>query len=164
VQAGTEGHGDSIVECARFVSRLQTELSRTELETLGPLVEASDATAVAAVCKAVEDMPMSKAYAEAKRRLEGLPKAATPCDMPRVMMSTELQEGHPLGLRGLAGNVAEWVEDKVDGPNGVELHVLRGGSFLAASPAEWRTTARAWMPADQQIADVGVRCARDEAP
>jgi hypothetical protein len=164
VQAGTEGRGDSIADCTRFVSRLQTELSRTELETLGPLVEASDPSAVGAVCKAVEDMPMDKAFAEAKRRLEALPKAVAPCDTPRVMMATELQEGHPLGLRGMAGNVAEWVSDKVDGVSGADLHVLRGGSFLAASPGEWRTTARAWMPADQQIADVGVRCARDEAP
>ncbi|MSR82223.1 MAG: hypothetical protein EXS58_04780 [Candidatus Latescibacteria bacterium] len=81
-------------------------------------------------------------------------------------------EATPEGLRHLAGNAAEWVQDWWDpayyaanpptdpqGPAEGDYRVVRGGSW--SSPAdELRTSARAYSNPDKGTGDIGFRWAR----
>jgi formylglycine-generating enzyme required for sulfatase activity len=83
------------------------------------------------------------------------------------------------GAEDMAGNVEEWVSDwyadryevrslrdapaaSPSGPAFGVAHVLRGGSWMSR-PRETRVTARNWGSANEAGANVGFRCARDDA-
>jgi formylglycine-generating enzyme required for sulfatase activity len=79
------------------------------------------------------------------------------------------QDVTPEGVRGLAGNVAEWVDAvyvegnrqaRVDGaPDADVPKVVRGGSYAASLTG--RTTGRMGRPANVVGGNVGFRCASD---
>ena len=82
----------------------------------------------------------------------------------------------PFGLRHMAGNVAEWVQDwfgfdyyaymperNPPGPNSGRYKSLRGGSWKS-KPIMLRTATRSGAPPDQRSATIGFRCARSAAP
>jgi formylglycine-generating enzyme required for sulfatase activity/predicted Ser/Thr protein kinase len=79
------------------------------------------------------------------------------------------QDVTPEGVRGLAGNVAEWVDAvyvegnrqaRGDGaPDADVPKVIRGGSFAASLTG--RTTGRTRRPANAVGGNVGFRCASD---
>jgi formylglycine-generating enzyme required for sulfatase activity/predicted Ser/Thr protein kinase len=79
------------------------------------------------------------------------------------------QDVTPEGVRGLAGNVAEWVDAvyvegnrqaRGDGAPDVDVsRVIRGGSF--AESLTGRTTGRTRRPANAVGGNVGFRCASD---
>ena len=93
-----------------------------------------------------------------KLNLEGAPS----CESTGTSILRDLRGDSPYGMKGMAGNVAEWVADDW-APYGGEavpgLKVLRGGGWLEDDPMRLRTTAR--QPADptQRLPDVGFRCA-----
>lgn len=78
----------------------------------------------------------------------------------------------PYGLRHMAGNAAEWVQDwfgidyyktmperNPPGPHTGRYRVVRGGSWKS-TPALLRTATRGGALPDRRSATVGVRCAR----
>ncbi len=78
----------------------------------------------------------------------------------------------PYGLRHMAGNVAEWVQDwfgfdyyaymperNPPGPTSGRYKSLRGGSWKS-NPIMLRTATRSGSPPDQRSATVGFRCAK----
>lgn len=78
----------------------------------------------------------------------------------------------PFGLRHMAGNVAEWVQDwfgfdyyaymperNPPGPNSGRYKSLRGGSWKS-KPIMLRTATRSGSPPDQRSATIGFRCAK----
>ncbi|MCB9664999.1 MAG: SUMF1/EgtB/PvdO family nonheme iron enzyme [Alphaproteobacteria bacterium] len=80
----------------------------------------------------------------------------------------------PYRLRGMAGNVNEWVLDAYAadayaqheptdprGPAEGDRRVLRGGGWTAQDPLELRSAGRFSLPPDQRLVDVGVRCVWD---
>ncbi|ALA60104.1 formylglycine-generating enzyme family protein [Nitrospira moscoviensis] len=82
----------------------------------------------------------------------------------------------PFGLRHMAGNVAEWVQDwfgfdyyaymperNPPGPNSGRYKSLRGGSWKS-KPIMLRTATRSGAPPDQRSATIGFRCAKSAAP
>jgi len=60
-------------------------------------------------------------------------------------------------LHNMAGNVSEWCQDEADGK-----HIYLGGSFK--SDKNGVVTAERQLTKDKTFADVGFRCARDQAP
>lgn len=79
----------------------------------------------------------------------------------------------PYGLRHMAGNVAEWVQDwfgsdyyvimperNPPGPTTGRYKVLRGGSWKS-NPPMLRTATRNGAVPEQRSATIGFRCARD---
>lgn len=77
----------------------------------------------------------------------------------------------PEGVLGLAGNVAEWVEDtkmayeptSARDPvrSAGRLHVLRGGAWDDATPRSVRAAARAALRDDYHLNTVGFRCVHE---
>ncbi len=88
-------------------------------------------------------------------------QALTPSTCAPRGLSADGPDGqeHPLGLRWMAGNLAEWTADPFDDP-GDELGVLRGGSWLSTEPREFRAAARLANPPGLALPDAGIRCAR----
>lgn len=79
----------------------------------------------------------------------------------------------PFGLRDMAGNTREWVNDRYDpdayegsalmmptGPEEGSLRVMRGGSFMD-SAGEIRASARFSADPEDNFEDVGFRCVSD---
>jgi formylglycine-generating enzyme required for sulfatase activity len=81
------------------------------------------------------------------------PATQMPQSPPRV------GDGPPEGIggayRGLAGNVWQWVDTKVEG-----RRVLKGGSWLEPNPANKRAAARRYELARRADEDSGFRCAK----
>jgi iron(II)-dependent oxidoreductase len=94
-------------------------------------------------------------------------------EIPLVAPVDSGSEGwSPYGLRHMAGNAAEWVQDwlGVDyyvsmpdrnppGPATGRYKVVRGGSWKS-KPAMLRTATRGGAPPDHRAATIGFRCAR----
>lgn len=94
-------------------------------------------------------------------------------EIPLVTPVTGGEEGRsPYGLRHMAGNAAEWVEDwfgidyymtmperNPSGPATGRYKVARGGSWKS-TPALLRAATRSGAPPEQRSSTIGFRCAR----
>ncbi|MDP3089539.1 MAG: SUMF1/EgtB/PvdO family nonheme iron enzyme [Nitrospira sp.] len=94
-------------------------------------------------------------------------------EIPIVASVRSGEEGRsPYGLRHMAGNAAEWVEDwfgidyymtmperNPPGPSTGRYKVIRGGSWKS-QPALLRSATRSGAPPDQRAATIGFRCVR----
>jgi formylglycine-generating enzyme required for sulfatase activity len=74
------------------------------------------------------------------------------------------------GVQDMSGNLEEWTSDWYvellgpgPAPRAGSAHVLRGGGWLS-TPMQSRTTSRNWGSALEAGANVGFRCAKDDAP
>lgn len=97
-------------------------------------------------------------------------------EIPILASVDALPEGQsPYGLRHMAGNVAEWVQDwfgfdyyaymperNPPGPTSGRYKSLRGGSWKS-NPIMLRTATRSGAPPDQRSATIGFRCAKSPA-
>jgi sulfatase modifying factor 1 len=96
---------------------------------------------------------------------------ADDCNHQGTLLPRELRGEGPFKTTGLAGNVAEWVSDwyapdayrsadAVDpqGPSSGAARVQRGGGWTEHDPLALRSAARAAMPPQAKLPDVGVRC------
>lgn len=97
-------------------------------------------------------------------------------EIPILAAVDALPEGEsPYGLRHMAGNVAEWVQDwfgfdyyaymperNPPGPTSGRYKSLRGGSWKSRA-IMLRTATRSGAPAEQRSATIGFRCARSPA-
>jgi formylglycine-generating enzyme required for sulfatase activity len=68
-----------------------------------------------------------------------------------------LQDVSPEGVYDLAGNAAEWVEDRRGNPS---QKTLRGGSFGSIGPCHLLGSGCRHIPPDKYQKDIGFRCAR----
>lgn len=89
-----------------------------------------------------------------------LPHSA--CLRPGPAAPERLHPGHPWGILGLGGNLAEWTSDPWTAP-GAEasqtgMHAVRGGSFRSDAFDDYRSTARKPMRGTDRVEDVGMRC------
>jgi iron(II)-dependent oxidoreductase len=96
-------------------------------------------------------------------------------EIPLVAAVSSGVEGQsPYGLRHMAGNVAEWVQDwfgfdyysispdrNPTGPAGGRYKAVRGGSWKS-KPAMLRTATRNGAAPDQRSPTIGFRCARNQ--
>lgn len=162
--------------CGALVGRMADVMTPTEFDVMGNAAALWTVEEARAACTAAEGLDVEAAKAallqaaqarlDAEDRSDDLPT----CDLDTLRSTDEGDDDeHPRGLHGFAGNAAEWVSDvyvRPDGtsPSGAVHHVIRGGSFLSPDATAWRTTARDHAPADLRAADMGVRCARDDAP
>lgn len=94
-------------------------------------------------------------------------------EIPLVAAVNGGEEGQsPYGLRHMAGNVAEWVQDwfgfdyysimpdrNPPGPGPGRYKVVRGGSWKS-KPAMLRAATRGGAPPEQRAPTVGFRCAK----
>ncbi len=75
----------------------------------------------------------------------------------------------PLGVKGMAGNVWEWVADSYGpypsaavtdptGPATGERRVQRGGGWTSEEAVELRSASRMSLEPDERVSDVGFRC------
>jgi iron(II)-dependent oxidoreductase len=94
-------------------------------------------------------------------------------EIPLVAAVDSGGEGRsPYGLRHMAGNAAEWVQDWLGldyyvsmpernppGPSAGRYKGVRGGSWKS-KPAMLRTATRGGAPPEQRAATIGFRCAR----
>ncbi|MBD0316283.1 MAG: SUMF1/EgtB/PvdO family nonheme iron enzyme [Nitrospiraceae bacterium] len=94
-------------------------------------------------------------------------------EIPILAAVDSLPEGEsPYGVRHMAGNVAEWVQDwfgldyyaymperNPPGPTSGRYKSLRGGSWKSKA-IMLRTATRSGAPADQRSPTIGFRCAR----
>ncbi|MEW6545133.1 MAG: SUMF1/EgtB/PvdO family nonheme iron enzyme [Nitrospirota bacterium] len=94
-------------------------------------------------------------------------------EIPLVAAVSGGEEGQsPYGLRHMAGNVAEWVQDwflfdyyaimperNPPGPTGGRYKGVRGGSWKS-KPAMLRTATRGGAEPDQRAPTIGFRCAK----
>jgi iron(II)-dependent oxidoreductase len=97
-------------------------------------------------------------------------------EIPILAAVDSLEQGRsPYGLRHMAGNVAEWVQDwfgfdyyaymperNPPGPPSGRYKGLRGGSWKSKS-IMLRTATRSGAPPDQRSATIGFRCAKSLA-
>lgn len=94
-------------------------------------------------------------------------------EIPLVAAVDSGEEGQsPYGLRHMAGNVAEWVQDwfgfdyysvsperNPPGPSSGRYRGVRGGSWKS-KPTMLRTATRSGAPPDQRSQSIGFRCAK----
>ena len=82
------------------------------------------------------------------------------CGSPNLERATAGPRSDPYQALFVSGNVAEWTDDRAGTPPAAAMRVIRGGSYLASSPAAFRVAARTLVPEAVVLQDVGVRCVR----
>jgi formylglycine-generating enzyme required for sulfatase activity len=154
--------------CDPVVARLARTLGDNALSEVGDRLAEWSPEAVKGFCEGLADVPDAELAETTKRRSEALHAAESAhavaeadCVAAGPVDSGKLRRGHPWGMMGMAGNVAEWVDDgwhRYGEAPDPSRRIVRGGSFVS-EPSSWRATARASLPPDTKSTDVGVRCA-----
>jgi formylglycine-generating enzyme required for sulfatase activity len=184
-RASVDAHRQALMQrCGGVLAAVFDQFTPDQLNEVASAADAWTVEEVDAICPAIANLPpdaMSAALLErARARLKQLASSQEParCDRPDPIGVVRLYDRHPWALYGVSGNVAEWVQDGFNptvyasspadasaAPAAADgRRVVRSGSFMSASTDEWRTTARAGMPADLASRDTGVRCVRESAP
>ncbi len=159
-----EGRGDALLAACAPLKDALTALSRPDVEALGSALGRWTDAEVAGVCDLVRDRSPADGAAALRARVAASLADAPPgpCDVrDEVVKAIRHEDHHPWRLHALSAQVAEWTADVGAQP---DHRVVRGGSFLRTTPADWRLAARRELPAATTPPDVGVRCVRDTPP
>lgn len=155
--------GEVMTTCTPLIARLSTTLNDNALSALGDRLAMWPEEAIRTACTTLMEVDDAHLVERATAYIVDKHASMAVSDMSRCVHDEtvaigSLRPGHPLGMTGLAGNVAEWVSDRWSPES--DRRVIRGGSFLTP-PESWRTTARASLPEATRARDVGLRCAWD---
>lgn len=147
-----------------------------ELLTSAQMIEMCQALAPLAPEKMAEELVARRKAAEQAAPVIAQDTSLS-CNMLEVLPLADADQLAPMGVVALAGSVWEWTSDvyaadayatgPVTDPKGAaegDTRVQRGGSFMSEDLTEFRAAARAQLPPDMKLPDVGFRCVWDEAP
>ncbi len=160
--------------CAPVIEALIAHATPERMDLVGRIVGQRDKAEVVKMCERLSSLPAEERaetiYTEVTSSSEDKTRAEDPtlCKREAPVDSAFMQPGHPLGLRGMSGNVWEWTSqawtERHGGDPVAGKHAVRGGGFLSADLAEMRLTSRAGLPDAVGVEDVGFRCAWSAAP
>lgn len=150
---------EMLQRCPTFGSRAVARFTTAQLERAAETFDAITAEQMDQLCAEVTGASDAEAPNVALAAIERLRSAGElpTCEVSSVALVASEYTRHPWKLMWLSGNVAEWVDADGD-------PVLKGGSFLALDPTEWRIAARGRSAANLRAQDVGVRCVRERTP
>lgn len=184
LQAQSEARSKRVSRCGPGIENAAPTMTPAEYNLAGLGVDFWTDAEFDALCADIATLaPRPAADEILKRARAALDRASAgdllpTCTLHEPIYVAEGQKSVPYGLTGMAANVSEWVQDGFDpafyarapkaspvAPVGEDgRRVVRGGAFTALDASEWRTTARASLPQDVQLDDVGFRCVREQAP